>query len=193
MRNLKNGLALGVTAFALCTPAVGLLPQFDSLAQAVGTAAQPSKPAKKSVKKTTEVVHRGQEISTRSLKAAVSVAALSQKAEKLNGQDVVLKGRVKKVCQKKGCWFTITDSQSGKSTPVRITSKGYLFFVPFDTAGFDAVVSGTFRVKEMSVEEAKHMAQDEAGPGVEVPTPKGPVKEYRLEAVGVRLSPTSKT
>ena len=74
------------------------------------------------------VVERGVAPKASEVAKAVTLQGVKNKSAGWDGQSILLKGRVKQVCQSKGCWFTLTDEAGGAS--VRITSKGYLFFVP---------------------------------------------------------------
>lgn len=72
------------------------------------------------------------------------------------GQEVATRGTIKQVCQKKGCFFILTDGEN----EVRITFKDYEFFIPTNSAGKEVRLIGTFDVKELSEDEAKHYAED---------------------------------
>lgn len=155
-----------------------------------------------------EVIRRGEALTAEQKDAALPIDSLP-KALKPGSPptDIVLKGRVQQVCQSKGCWFTLQqltqqDTSSREATPspvVRITSKGYLFFVPKHTAHYVAFVRGTLSRKMLSPAEAKHFADDAAKAGqagqagqaaphvAKVETPKTPTEEWQLEATGVEL------
>jgi hypothetical protein len=110
---------------------------------------------------------RGEAITTAQKQAALPVASLVAASKTTSeSKEVVLKGRIDKVCQSKGCWFTIRDAKEpeGKKDgwSVRVTSKGYLFFVPKDLAGRTAFVRGVLTRKKLSADEAQHFIDDEA-------------------------------
>jgi hypothetical protein len=110
---------------------------------------------------------RGEAITTAQKQAALPVANLAEGSKATSeSKEVVLKGRIEKVCQSKGCWFTIRDAQDTDSKigglSVRVTSKGYLFFVPKDLAGRTAFVRGVLTRKKLSADEAQHFIDDEA-------------------------------
>ena len=151
---------------------------------------------------------RGEALTPAHKQAAVDVATLSSdpEAPAPAPRDVVLKGRIEKVCQSKGCWFTIRNAASqgaGAAGPaVRVTSRGYLFFVPKDLAGRTAYVRGTLTRKKLSAAETQHFADDEARvaaagaspvtgseekpqSGKSKPATAGESFEWQLEAVGV--------
>lgn len=109
-----------------------------------------------------EFIKRGKAISAHARAQVVSVGDLRKRAKELDGQMIALSGTVAKVCQMKGCWFTLVQADEPGVPPVRITSKGYLFFVPKDVSGYQAVVEGTFHIASLSPDEAAHFAADEA-------------------------------
>jgi hypothetical protein len=65
---------------------------------------------------------------------------------------ILVKGRIRDVCQKKGCWMVLTDGES----QMRIRFADYGFFVPKDSSGKDAYVEGRAAVQEISEKEARH-------------------------------------
>jgi len=74
-----------------------------------------------------------------------------------DGQNFKVKGVVEEVCQMKGCWMTLKNDQGMN---VRVTFKGYSFFVPKDISGKEVIVQG-FASKELLSEElARHYAED---------------------------------
>jgi hypothetical protein len=150
-----------------------------------------SQPAKKPGKGTTPadreqvdedgIVRRGDAVTTASV---LSVKDCAAKAGELNGKNVTVSGTVEKVCVKKGCWFAIADE--GES--IRITMKDYGFFVPSTSVGKKATVMGQLEVKEMTEEEAKHLAEDG---GKDPSKIKGPQKELRITSAGLELRPST--
>ena len=67
-----------------------------------------------------------------------------------------MKGKITEVCSKKGCWMKL---DMGNDKIVRVTFKDYGFFMPLDATG-EVVVNGIAFVKETSVEDLKHYAED---------------------------------
>lgn len=86
----------------------------------------------------------------------LSLGDLITDNEKYLDQEVLVKTRIAKVCQKKGCFFVATQ---GPST-ARVTFKDYGFFIPTDSGGKDVVLLGTFSRKTVSKEQAEHYAAD---------------------------------
>ncbi|PIB30673.1 DUF4920 domain-containing protein [Maribacter sp. 4G9] len=93
-------------------------------------------------------------------------------------------GKVKEVCQAKGCWMKVALS-NGNEAMVRF--KDYGFFVPKDIAGKDVVVDGIAFVEEMSVEDQKHYAKDAGAGQEELAKITMPKKTYSFEASGVLI------
>lgn len=110
----------------------------------------------------------------------LSLNRLLSKSSTYENKQVVAKGKIKQVCQKKGCFFMLSDGQN----EARITFKDYGFFIPTNTAGKKVVLKGTFNVKELSEKKAKHYAKDAGDNPDKV---KGPQKEYSLVATSVKI------
>ncbi len=67
---------------------------------------------------------------------------------------------VEKVCQAKGCWFTLKGE--GVELPIRVKMKDYKFFVPRNATNMPVVLEGTFKRVVVPQAEAQHYADDEA-------------------------------
>lgn len=108
-----------------------------------------------------------------------------KQASKLSGKTVKMTGTVKAVCQQKGCWFAL---QGKDGTLVRVTSLGYKFFVPMNSAGKTATVEGLFEERTLDTAMAQHYENDAVvGTGKEPRKITAPVKEYTLAATAVEL------
>lgn len=119
------------------------------------------------------VVRRGEKLSAREhLSVALTMAKLSE----LEGKPVKVTGTVGKVCEKKGCWFVLEEGEQ----KIRITSKGYKFFVPSKSVGMRATVEGELTVTQLSKEDAEHLAAEGAPVQADA-------KEVSISAVGVEL------
>lgn len=101
------------------------------------------------------VVRRGTSVAH---EEAMTVGALLVDAEALHGQTVTVTGTVEQVCAKKGCWMALK-GESGAPT-IRITSKGYAYFVPRSAAGMNATVVGEVAVRKIDVATARHYAEE---------------------------------
>lgn len=112
--------------------------------------------------------------------APVSIASALADADAHDDAPRAFSGRVGRVCQTKGCWVMITEGDA----MARVMT-GHRYFLPKDASG-DAVVYGTLVRKEMSPEQAAHMAKDagDAAP----PDGQGAV-EWRIDALSIRIEP----
>lgn len=191
MLRLIPALLLAVFVVASCkspekaeTPAAA-----DAPKAATAPASQPAKvgkgetPEDRNQVDADGVVRRGEALSAeRPLQVSECVA----KADALAGKRVKVEGTVTSVCAKKGCWFILRDDMSDQT--IRITSKGYRFFVPENAKGRRAVVEGELVVRTLSKEEAQHLADEAAAAeGKAAEQVEGPVREVQLAAVGLEL------
>lgn len=96
------------------------------------------------------------------------------------GQEVATRGNIKQVCQKKGCFFILTDGEN----EARVTFEDYDFFIPTNSAGKEVRLIGTFDVKELSEDKAKHYAEDADEDPDKV---EGQQVEHQIEASTVKI------
>lgn len=92
-------------------------------------------------------------------------------------QDLLISGKVGRVCQKQGCWMMLIDGESA----VRVMT-GHRFFLPADASG-EALVYGRLIEREVDRKTAKHFARESGGDAVE------PGPEYRIDALGMQIRP----
>jgi hypothetical protein len=64
---------------------------------------------------------------------------------------------IKEVCTSKGCWMKLPLNET-EETMVRF--KDYGFFMPLDSEGKEVIVEGKAFIKETSVKELQHYAED---------------------------------
>ena len=108
---------------------------------------------------------------------ALSLGAVVDNADTYADKTVIIKTRVSKVCQKKGCFFIAQDGDK----LIRVAFKDYGFFVPTDISGKIVMLSGRLVRKEVSAEQAAHFSED--APGADLPA--GTVYEIIADAVRV--------
>lgn len=112
----------------------------------------------------------------------VKLDALLATPTDFEGKEVQVEAKVRKACEKKGCWMELAPTAAGPG--VRVTFKDYGFFVPLDSAGSTAKVEGTVKVAELAPEKAKHYEAE----GAKVAKGKdGKYREVQLVALGVEL------
>lgn len=113
---------------------------------------------------------------------AVEMKKLLESPSDFDGKTVMVEAKVRKACEKKGCWMELAGEEKGPG--VRVTFKDYGFFVPLDSAGSTAKVEGVVKLAELSEQKAKHYE----GEGASVPKGKdGKYREVQLVATGVEL------
>lgn len=95
-------------------------------------------------------------------------------------------GKVKEVCQVKGCWMTIVSDQPGQPE-MRVTFKDYAFFMPKDIAGKTVVVDGIAVMELISVADQQHYASDAGKSKEEIEKITEPSRELTFEASGVLI------
>ena len=94
-----------------------------------------------------------------------------------------VRGEIKEVCSKKGCWMTL-DMGSGNNIMVRF--KDYGFFMPLDAEGY-VILRGKAYVSETSIDDLKHYAEDAGASKQAIEAIVSPKKTYSFEADGALL------
>lgn len=113
---------------------------------------------------------------------AVELSKLVASPEAYEGKTVTVEAKVRKACERKGCWMELATSEKGPG--VRVTFKDYGFFVPLDSAGRTAKVEGTVKVTVLDAAKAQHYQSE----GATVPKGKdGQYREVQLVALGLEL------
>ena len=89
-------------------------------------------------------------------KGSVSVAELMNTVSE-EEKPFKVKGKIKEVCQMKGCWITLENEQG---VTIRVTFKDYGFFVPKDISGREVIVDGVALKELIDEDAARHFAED---------------------------------
>jgi hypothetical protein len=97
--------------------------------------------------------------------------------------DIKVDGTISSVCQNKGCWMTLTDADM--ADPIFIKFKDYGFFVPKNSTGKKAILSGKIFNKITSVDELRHYAEDKGETEEFISQITEPKKELNMMADGV--------
>ena len=111
--------------------------------------------------------------------AASEVEGKVKAQDKFTGR---VKGKVVSVCKEKGCWMKI-ETASGE--PMMVKFKDYGFFMPKNIEGKEVVIDGEATVKETSVKQLRHYAEDAGKSKEEIEKIKEPKKEVIFVAKGV--------
>lgn len=110
-----------------------------------------------------------------------NVAADKQKADGYTGK---VAGTVTSVCQAKGCWMTL---DAGNGQTMMVTFKDYAFFVPKDITGSKVVIEGKAEIRNVSIDEQKHLAADAGKSQAEIDAITTTKEELRFVADGVLI------
>lgn len=100
-------------------------------------------------------------------------------------KSVVVEGKVRRACSRKGCWMELASSTEPSAPGCRVTFKDYGFFVPTDSAGSSARVEANVEVAKLEPRYVEHMEQE--GAHFANKQPDGSAEEVRLVATGVEL------
>lgn len=117
---------------------------------------------------------------------AISYDDLLTKMATTDSLPAKVTGKVKEVCQKKGCWMTLVSDDPSKPE-MRVTFKDYAFFMPKDLSGKKVVVDGFARVEVTPVDVLRHYAEDAKKSKEEIEAIKEPKRETSFEAAGVLI------
>lgn len=104
-------------------------------------------------------------------------------ADKFNGKTVQVKGEIKDVCQREGCWIVLTDGKR----EMRVKMKDHAFVVPKDSFNKKVVVEGVIEKQTISEEMARHYAEEAKDKTVDPASIKGPQAVISMTATGVRI------
>jgi hypothetical protein len=115
-------------------------------------------------------------------KGAVASEKLSQMLTGKESLDVKITGKIKAVCQKKGCWMKV---DMGNNQTMMVKFKDYGFFVPLDATGKTSTMQGVIKKEVIDVAALRHYAEDAGKSKEEIEKITEPEEKYTFEAVGV--------
>jgi hypothetical protein len=98
--------------------------------------------------------------------------------------NVKFASNIKEVCTKKGCWMKLPLNDLEETM---VTFKEYGFFMPLDAKDREVILEGKAFVKETSVAELQHYAEDAGKTKEEIAQITIPKKEFAFEANGVLM------
>lgn len=120
---------------------------------------------------------------------AIAASSMAEHYKSMNAGDSInskMVAKVTSVCQAKGCWMTL---DLGGNEDVMVKFKNYGFFVPKDISGKEVIVNGKAYVKEVSVDERRHYAEDAGKSAEDIAGITEVKRTYSFEADGVLLKP----
>ncbi|WP_430613006.1 DUF4920 domain-containing protein [Flavobacterium sp. JP2137] len=120
--------------------------------------------------------------------AVLSQLEMSEAYKNMKAGDtlaVQFKSKIEEVCQKKGCWMSLSLDEGQKSF---VKFKDYAFFVPMNAGNHEVIVSGKAYVNVVSVDELKHYAKDGGKSEAEIAAITAPKITYSFMADGVQIN-----
>jgi Domain of unknown function (DUF4920) len=113
------------------------------------------------------------------------LAEVLQSPDKFSDKTVLVEGKVRAACNRKGCWMELAESADAQAPGCRVTFKDYGFFVPTDSAGSQARVEAKVETKLIKPSMVAHL--EEEGAKFAQKDADGSAREVRLVATGVEL------
>jgi len=113
----------------------------------------------------------------------VTFTDLLANPQNYDGKVIKTEGNISEVCQSAGCWAMISDG----TNEIRVVTL-HKFLLPKDCALNNAAIEGTFKVKEITEEQARHYNDEAKNPKVKSEDIKGPQKVFMIEATGVLIA-----
>ena len=139
---------------------------------------------KKESKKIDGLSSFGAEINSKDAIAYTDMLGRFQSLKKGDTISAKFISSINDVCTKKGCWMKLK-LDDNQETMVRF--KDYGFFMPLDSKGKEVIVEGKAFVKEVSVDEQRHYAEDAGESKEAIAAITEPKKTYSFEADGVLI------
>jgi hypothetical protein len=116
--------------------------------------------------------------------APTPIAEVLARPDAFAGKPLIVDGKVRAACTRKGCWMELASSTEKGPPGCRVTFKNYGFFVPTDSAGANARVEGVAEVSTIPAAEVAHLESEGGSFRKEAD---GSAKEVRIVATGVEL------
>jgi hypothetical protein len=117
---------------------------------------------------------------------AISASEMIERFNALTIGDTItakVSAKINEVCQMKGCWMKL---DLGSDQDVMVTFKDYGFFMPLNAEG-EVIINGKAFLKETSVDDLRHYAEDAGKTADEIAAITQPEKTFAFEADGVLL------
>jgi hypothetical protein len=116
---------------------------------------------------------------------AVPLAKVVSDPDSFSGKSVLVDGKVRAACTRKGCWMELAEGSAKGTQGCRVTFQDYGFFVPTNSAGASARVEGVIAVRTVPAGEVQHMESE--GATFLKKDKDGSAREVRMVATGVEL------
>ena len=112
----------------------------------------------------------------------VPVRTVLAKPDDYDGEVIRLGGTVRQVCARRGCWLALGDDGSDDTVFVKFTCPIEGRLIPAAAVGRKAVVEGTFEVREIAEDIARHVAEEAGKSEAEVAAIRGPQKQLHMKS-----------
>jgi hypothetical protein len=119
---------------------------------------------------------------------ATPIDSILTDPKKFAGQTVRVEGMVTDVCEMRGCWMELAGDKPGQKLRFKVTD-GEMVFPP-DAKGKKAVAEGVVAVHELSLEDTKAYAEEEArehGEKFDPATVTAPKQIVRIDGTGAEI------
>jgi hypothetical protein len=136
------------------------------------------------IESNTEYISFGEKFTPNDALTASDMMAKYNEMSEGDSLHLKMTAMVDEVCQMKGCWMKLNLEEG---TQVMVRFKDYGFFVPKDIAGKKVVVNGKAFIKETSVDEQHHYAEDAGKSEDDIAAITEAKKTLTFEADGVLL------
>lgn len=114
---------------------------------------------------------------------AINVQQLGAKLTTDSTYTGKVEGKVVEVCKKKGCFIRVL--REGEGDPILVRFKDYGFFMPQDIVGKTIVLEGQAKVREVSVAQQRHFAEDAGKNAEEIANITEPKIDINIIADGI--------
>lgn len=115
----------------------------------------------------------------------VSVEEVLANPQAYANKPIRVEGMVTDVCPKRGCWFEIAGSKPGQKLRFKVQDGDMVF--PMEAKGQFAVAEGVLAVNELTMEQTKAMAEEQAkeyGTAYDPASITKPSTQLRLDGTG---------
>ncbi|MBY5991707.1 DUF4920 domain-containing protein [Ferrimonas balearica] len=120
--------------------------------------------------------------------AQVPLTTLMAEPDQYLDKPVTIEGEITGVCQKKGCWMTLTSDPAYPDLRIKVRDGDMVF--PVSAKGRKAVATGTLKKMEMDIEQTRrflaHQAEEQ-GEAFDPASVTEPMAFYQLVPTGVQI------
>lgn len=119
------------------------------------------------------------------LAESTPIASIIADPKAFQGKPVRVEGMITDVCQKRGCWFELVGSAPGEKLRFKVTDGEMVF--PVDSKGKYVVAEGPIAVHELTMEQSREYAEEQAsenGTKFDPASVTKPIQIVRIDGTG---------